>query len=166
MPLTGVHIHLMVNHAPVFGSLFALGLFVASYFYSPDVLRRTAFAFLIVTALAALIAYLTGDPAQHAIRGYPGVVRSMINEHEEMGEASFIVASIVGVLALIVVVRWRNGAIPRAATLVLLLGNVVVAGMMVYTALLGGQIRHTEIRTGATIDDAIRIEPPRQVRQP
>lgn len=160
MPLTGVHIHLLVNHAPVFGSLFGLALFIASYFYAPDVLRRTAFAVLIGTALAALVAFLTGDPAQHAIREFPGVVRSMINEHEEMGESSFIAASVVGVVALIVLVRWRNLPIPRAATLVLLLGNVVVAGMMVYTALLGGRIRHTEVRPGATIEDAIRIEAP------
>jgi glucan phosphoethanolaminetransferase (alkaline phosphatase superfamily) len=160
MPLTGVHIHLLVNHAPVFGSLFALGLFVASYFYAPEVLRRTAFAFLIVTAGAAVIAYVTGDPAKHAIRGIPGVVRSMIDEHEEMGESSFIVASIVGAIALIALIRWRVRPIPRAATLLLLVGNVVVAGMMAYTAWLGGRIRHTEVRSGATIEDAIRIEPP------
>ena len=160
MPLTGVHIHLLVNHAPVFGSLFALALFIASYFWAPDVLRRTAFVVLIFTALAAVVAFLTGDPAQHAIRGFPGVVRSMVRDHEEMGESSFIVASIVGVLALAALVRWRDRTVPRAATLVLLLGNVVVAGMMAYTALLGGRIRHTEVRSGATIQDAIRIEPP------
>lgn len=160
MPLTGVHIHLLVNHAPVFGSLFALGLFVASYFYAPEVLRRTAFAFLVVTAGAAVIAYLTGDPAQHALRGFPGVVRSMIDEHEEMGESSFIVASVVGVIALSALFRWRIRPIPRGATLLLLVGNVVVAGMMVYTAWLGGRIRHSEVRPGATIEDAIRIEPP------
>ena len=160
MPLTGVHIHLLVNHAPVFGSLFALALLVASYFYAPDVLRRTGFAVLIVTALAALIAFLTGDSAQHAIRGFPGVVRSMIDEHEEMGESSFIVASVVGALALIVLVWWRSRPIPRVATLVLLLGSVIVSGMMAYTALLGGRIRHSEVRTGTTIEDAIKVEPP------
>jgi hypothetical protein len=164
MPLTGVHIHLLANHAPVFGSLFALGLFVASYFYAPDVLRRTAFAFLIVTAGGAVIAYVTGDPARHAIRGFPGVVRAMMDEHEEMGESSFIVASIVGLLALVALLRWRTRAIPRAATLVLLVGNVVVAGMMAYTALLGGRIRHSEVRSGATIEDAIKIEPVPQRR--
>lgn len=162
MPLTPVHIHLLVNHGPVFGSLFALAVLIASYFWAPDVLRRTAFAVLIFTALAAIVAYLTGDPAQDAIRGFPGVVRSIVHDHEEMGESSFIVASIVGLVALIALVRWRNRPVPRAATLVLLFGNLVVAGMMAYTALLGGRIRHTEVRPGATIEDAIRIEPPRQ----
>lgn len=159
MQLTGVHIHLLVNHAPVFGSLFALALFIASYFWAPEVLRRTAFVVLIGTALAALAAYSTGDAAQHAIRGYPGVVRSIVNDHEEMGDSSFIVASVVGLAALIALVRWRSRPIPRAATLVLFIGSVVVSGMMAYTAYIGGQIRHTEVRPGATIQDALKVEP-------
>ena len=68
MPLTPVHIHLLVNHAPVFGSLFALALLIASYFWAPDVLRRTAFVVLIGTALAALVAYLTGEIGRASCR--------------------------------------------------------------------------------------------------
>ncbi|HSQ31865.1 MAG TPA: hypothetical protein VLN49_18530 [Gemmatimonadaceae bacterium] len=166
MPLTGVHIHLLVNHAPVLGSLFALALLVASFFWAPDVLRRTAFIVLIGTALAAVVADLTGDAAQDAIRGFPGVVRSMIHDHEEMGDASYIVAGIVGALALGALILWRNRAIPLGGALVLLLGNLIVSGMMVYTALLGGQIRHTEVRPGATPEDAVKIEAPRARRGP
>lgn len=44
----------------------AYGLFVASYFYAADVLRRTAFAFLIVTVLAGVIAFVTGWRASSA----------------------------------------------------------------------------------------------------
>ena len=166
MPLTGVHIHLLVNHAPVLGSLFALALLVASFLWAPDVLRRTAFVVLVGAALAAIAAYFSGEPAQHAIRGFPGVVRSLMHDHEEMGEASFIAASVVGVLAIGLLVVWRNRVIPVGATLLVLLGNVIVSGMMVYTALLGGQIRHTEVRPGATPDDAVKIEAPPARRGP
>lgn len=69
-------------------------------------------------------------------------------------------ASVVGAIALIARIHWRNRPIPRAATLLLLVGSAVVAGMMVYTAWLDGRIRHTEVRPGTTIEDAIRIEPP------
>ena len=40
--LTGVHLHLLVNHAPIFGALFAVCLFLASYVWAPDALRRSA----------------------------------------------------------------------------------------------------------------------------
>ena len=166
MPLTGVHIHLLVNHAPVLGSLFALALLAASFLWAPDVLRRTAFVVLIGTALAAIVAYLTGEPAQHAIRGFPGVVRSLMDDHEEMGEASFIAASVVGLLAIGALVVWRSRVVPVGATLLVLLGNVIVSGMMVYTALLGGRIRHTEVRPGATPNDAVKIEAPPVRRGP
>jgi hypothetical protein len=166
MPLTGVHIHLLVNHAPVLGSLFALALLVASFLWAPDVLRRTALVVLVGTALAAIVAFLSGEPAQHAVRGFPGVVRSLTHDHEEMGEASFIVASIVGLLAIGVLVVWRNRVVPLGATLLMLLGNLIVSGMMVYTALLGGQIRHTEVRPGATPEDAVKIEAPPARRGP
>lgn len=37
---TGAHFHLLVNHSPIFGSLFALALIIASYFTARDVLER------------------------------------------------------------------------------------------------------------------------------
>jgi hypothetical protein len=161
---SGVHLHLLVNHAPILGALFALALLVASFFFSPDVLRRTALVVLIGTALAAVAADLTGEPAEDAIRGFPGVQRALIHDHEELGEKAFILASALGVLALGALVRWRRVAIPRSATFVMLAGAALVSGMMAYTGLLGGRIRHTEVRPGATALDATVVEPPRAPR--
>ena len=80
---------------------------------------------------------------------------------EELADKSFLAAAVLGVLALGILVRWRTTEIPRGAALTALAGSFVVAGMMGYTGLLGGQIRHTEVRTGATAADAIIIEAPR-----
>jgi hypothetical protein len=161
---SGVHIHLLVNHAPILGAVFALALLVASLFYAPDALRRTAFVVLIVTGLAAAAANYTGEPAEDAIRGFPGVRRELIHDHEESGETAFIAAAVLGVLALGALVRWRRAPVPRGATVVLLLGTVLVSGMMAYTGLLGGRIRHTEVRPGTTSADAMTVEPPRARR--
>ena len=158
---SGVHVHLLVNHAPILGALFALALLVASFFFAPDVLRRTALVVLIGTAIAGVAADLTGDPAEDAIRGFPGVQRALIHEHEEMADKAYIVASVLGVLSLGALVKWRRVPIPRSATLVMLAGAVVVSGLMAYTGLLGGRIRHTEVRPGATPADAAVVEPPR-----
>lgn len=157
--LSGAHLHLLVNHGPILGLIFALALLVASYFWAPDVLRRTGYVVLIFSALAATTADLSGDPAVDAIRGFPGVKRELIHDHEEMGEKSFIAAAVVGVLALGALVRWRRAPIPGGAAAVMLVLTVIVAGMMAYTGLLGGRIRHTEVRPGATPADATVIEP-------
>jgi uncharacterized membrane protein len=163
---SGAHLHLIVNHAPIFGSLFALALLVASYFAASDVLRRTAFVVLIGTAIAGVAADLTGDPAKDAIRGFPGIRREVIQDHEEMGDKAYLVGGLVGVLALGALVRWRRKPVPGNATVVMLVGTVAVSGLMIYTGLLGGQVRHTEVRPGAVKADAMTIEPPRQRPRP
>jgi hypothetical protein len=157
---SGVHIHLLVNHAPVFGSLFGLALLVASLRFAPDAYRRAAFVVLIFTGIAAFIADQSGDPAEDAVRGLPGVRRELIHEHEDIADPAFIAAAVLGVIALGALVRWRREPIPRGATLVVTVGAAVVSGLMAYTALLGGKIRHTEVRPGAVKADAMTVEPP------
>ena len=163
---SGAHIHLLVNHVPILGALFALALFAGSFVWAPDVLRRTAFVVLIATAIASAVADLTGEPAEDAVRGLPGVRREAIHEHEEQAETAYVGAIALGVLAIGGVVRWRRTPVPRGATLVALVGTTALAGVMAYTGLLGGRIRHTEVRPGATPADAALVEPPRQGPRP
>jgi hypothetical protein len=158
---SGAHTHLLANHAPVFGVLFALALLASSLVWAPDVLRRTAFVVLVGTAVAAAVANYSGDPAEDAIRGFPGVRRELIHDHEEMGKVSFMAAGALGLLALGALWRWRRSPVPNVATGVVFLGAATVSAMLVYTALLGGRIRHTEVRPGASPADATVIEPPR-----
>lgn len=159
---TGAHLHLLVNHAPIFGSLFALLLLGASYFTSADVLRRAALVVLVVTALAGLAADLSGEAAEDAIRGLPGVRHDDIEAHQDMGKKAYILAGILGALALGALARWRRRPVPASATLVLVLATAFVGGAMVYTGFLGGRVRHTEVRPGATAADAMKVEPRRE----
>ena len=164
--LSGAHLHLLVNHAPIFGSIFALALLVASYFTSADVFRRTAFVVVILTAIAGAAADLSGKAAEDAVSGFPGIRRDVIHAHEQMGDKAYYLADILGVLALGALVRWRRRPVPASATLVSVLATAFVGGAFVYTGLLGGQVRHTEVRPGATKADAMIVEPPRQRRAP
>jgi hypothetical protein len=156
---SGAHLHLLVNHAPIFGSLFALVLFLASYFAAPETFRRTALVILVATALAGAAADLSGDAAKDAIRGFPGVKREIIQAHEKMGDKAYILGDILGVLALAALIFYRRRPISGAVTIVAVLATAFVGGAFVYTGLLGGQIRHTEVRPGATAADAQVIEP-------
>jgi hypothetical protein len=159
--MSGVHVHLLVNHAPILGAIFALALLVASFLWAPDALRRTALVVLVGVGLAGAAANFSGEPAEDAIRGFPGVQRALIHEHEEMGELSFYTAAALGVLALGALLRWRRVPVPPVAALGALAGAAVVSGMMAYTGLLGGRVRHNEVRTDATAADAMKIEPRR-----
>ncbi len=159
--ISGAHPHLLVNHVPIMGAFFALGLLAAAYFWAPDVLRRTAFVVLMVTALAAVASDLSGDPAVRAVRGLPGIRRDVIHTHEQLAGNAMIAAVVLGVLALAALVRWRRSAVPRSAGHLITLGALALSLLMAYVGLLGGRIRHTEVRPGAGLTDAVTIEPPR-----
>lgn len=161
---SGAHPHLLVNHIPILGSFFALLLLLASYRWAGDALRRTAFVVLVGTALAAAASDLSGDAAEDAIEHLPGVSRDLIHEHEEAAEQAYIAAGVAGVLALAGLVRFRRTPVPRGATTVALGGTVLVSALMGYTGLLGGRVRHTEVRPGATAG-ALRIERPDERRE-
>jgi uncharacterized membrane protein len=162
---SGAHLHLLVNHSPVFGTLFAFALLIASYFTSANVLRRTALVVLVCSAVAGAAADLSGQAAEDAVRGFPGVRREVIHAHEQMGDKAYYLGIALGILALIALIRWRRRPIPAGAALAAVLATAFVGGAFAYTALLGGQIRHTEVRPGATAADATVIEP-RPTRPP
>ena len=157
---SGAHAHLLVNHAPVMGALFALALLAASWLLSPDVLRRTAFVVLVGATLAASASDLTGESAESAVDGLPGVSRQVVHAHKDMAGKAYTIAIGVSVLAIGALVRWRRAPIPTGVATAMLLAAAFLSGAMGYTALLGGRVRHTEVRPGAVAADAMVAEPP------
>jgi hypothetical protein len=162
--LSGAHLHLLVNHAPIFGSIFALALLAASFLIAPDVLRRTALVFLVFTALAAAASDLSGDPAEDAVRGLPGVRRADIHAHTQMAGKAYTIAIVTGVLALGALVGRRRKPIPAGATIALVLLTAFLSGAMGYTGFLGGRVRHSEVRPGSTPADAMAVDTTRPRR--
>lgn len=108
---------------------------------------------LVLAVLVALIAipvYLTGEPAEELVEDVPGVSESIMEQHEESAEISFILMEVTGALALIsiIVLAYSEKFGRRLCTLTLLM-LVISGGFMVWTANLGGKINHPEIRSGS-----------------
>lgn len=161
--MSGVHLHLLVNHAPILGAYFAVLLLLASYRWAPDTLARTALVVLVGVALAAAASNYSGEAAEDAVRRLPGVQRAIVHDHEEMGEWAFRAAVLVGIAAIVALARTRRTVLPGGVRAGFTVAAIVVGGFMGYVGLLGGRIRHTEVRPGATAADAAVVEslPPR-----
>ena len=148
MNLNAPHLHLLVNHAPVFASVFAALLLLWALVRRTAEARRIALAGVVVVGLATLPAYYTGEPAEHAVGHEQGVERKRIHEHEEAAEWGLIGASIAGVIALGSLVAFRRREPPVAAIVIVLLLDLWVVAIFTRVATLGGEIRHPEIRAG------------------
>lgn len=146
---TSVHLHLALNHLPIIATTLGLVLMVTAAWRRDDYLARVSFAFLAGSALSALPTYLSGESAEGAVERLPGVTEALIDTHSDIAIIAAIVVGVLGAFALWALWRYRRPAIlPRIIVLVALSGALVGSGLMAYAGLLGGQIRHTEVRPG------------------
>jgi hypothetical protein len=145
------HVHLLVNHLPIFGSFFALPvLALAGMLPRPRVVLAIATGFAVVTAVGAFAADQSGEGAEEVVEDLPRASEAALEEHEERAEVAVASAALTAVLA-VGALGWglRRGESPRAAVGVTLVAGVVTAGAMAWTGWAGGQIAHDEIRAGA-----------------
>lgn len=150
--MNAVHIHLLLNHLPVIGSLIGVALLVVALLRRDSGLAKVTLGLFVALAGIALVVFLTGEPAEELVEGLAGVSESILEAHEEAAVVATVAIGVLGVAALGLLVMFRQRRLPRWATLATLVAALLVAGVMGWTANLGGQIRHTEIRPSAAAD--------------
>lgn len=75
----------------------------------------------------------------------------LIEQHEEAAGVALGGVLAVGVVALAGLIWFRGQRLmPAWFGVITLMGALVVSGLMAWTANLGGQVRHTEIRSAAS----------------
>jgi hypothetical protein len=154
--MNSAHLHLLFNHAPILGSAFGLVLIAWGLLRRSDPVARVGLATLVLAALIAIPAYLTGGAAEYLVEDLPGISEASIHTHEEAAMISSYTLWALGAACAWILWRYRRigMSVPLRYTRFALVGAVVVAGLMSWTSLLGGVIRHTEIR-GDAVDRAV-----------
>lgn len=144
------HAHLLLNHFPVIGTAFAFVLLLVAVLGKNAILRNAGLTAFVVIALITLPVYFTGEPAEKVVKEMPGVTEAAIEQHEDAALVSLIAVEVLGILAAAsIVLLDRSPATARRLVGVCLALSIVAGGSLAYTANAGGQIRHTEIRSGA-----------------
>lgn len=144
--MTLAHLHLVLNHVPVIGSLIALGvLLLALVRRSPD-LRRAGLEIFSVAGLLTLPVYLSGVGAQREIADGTGAAVEMIRAHHDAALAGSLAMLVSGMLAWVGLWQTRRTGRPAPGVLaaVLLLGAAALA-LMGRAANAGALIRHPEV---------------------
>ncbi len=145
--MNATHLHLLLNHVPVLGTAFGLLLLTLALWKHSDDLKRAALGLFVISALAAIPTYVTGEPAEDTVKSLPGVGHSLIERHEDAAAVALggVLALGIAALAGLTVFR-RQRPVPPWFCMMTLVGGLLVSGVMGWTGSLGGQIRHSEIR--------------------
>jgi len=151
MDFSTVHIHLAINHSPLYAELFALCLILFGLIKRRREFVTAAFVVAIIAALCGIAADLTGDgAAEFMTKAKPpiaGVDTTLIHEHDLA--ASFFVGGscITGVIAIVALfIGHRRGTRPRWLEVVIAVLIAWSLSIAARTAFLGGRIHHPEVR--------------------
>lgn len=148
--MDSTHLHLILNHFPIIGTLIGTGVMAYGYFIQSEPTRKAALLTWVAMALVAIPVFLTGEPAEESVEGLAGVSEALIESHEEAAELAIWVMEALGLLSLIALfVGGKNEKTGKTMTAIAFALSLVTFGLMARTGYLGGQIRHTEIRSGA-----------------
>jgi len=148
--MSGVHVHLLLNHVPILGTLFALALLAYGAWRGSRDLLRVSWTAFVALWLIAIPVFKSGEPAEDAVAKRPEVSQQLIDDHEHLAKRAM--ASNTLLVAVSVVALWSTRGGRTAPGWLLgasLLAAAVTFGLMAGTGNLGGQIRHAEVRPGA-----------------
>ena len=140
------HVHLLLNHSPIIGTLLGGSIMLWGILRNQRTIQAVAAVVVIAISIMAIPVHLTGEPAEERVEHLPGVSEPIIEEHEEASELAIWVMAAAGLASLAALLlrnRSDSKAPFRIATVLTLVAFVAMARM----GYLGGQIRHTELRT-------------------
>jgi uncharacterized membrane protein len=140
-------IHLAMTHIPVILSLTGLVILVIALIRKNYMATRISFYILIAAGLFSFPVFFSGEGAEEVIEHFPGVSGSAIERHEGLANTSLWIIIATAILALAGLFGFANKSVFRMIKLFVLFFALLSSAFMGFTAHLGGQIRHTEIRT-------------------
>ena len=136
----------MFTHVPVIGIGAIIAFLLVGMFRGSREIEWASLEMFVALAVLSIVVYLTGSPANHQMRDLPGISREVIHRHSTAADFAFWSLEALGALSLTALFRFRStAAVPVRIVAVLLALAFVVLLLMIWTANLGGKIRHPEI---------------------
>lgn len=153
--MDAAHVHLMLNHVPVLGSVFAAAILAAGLLRADESWQRLALWTLLATGIVGVVVYLTGEAAEELVEGAPGFSHDAVERHEEIAAWAMYLGGAAAASALGALVYFRSRVLSRRTAVGLFVLNLALVGVMAWTANSGGKVNHPELRggTAATATD-------------
>lgn len=148
--MNAAQLHLILNHVPIVGLLFALGFTAYGWWRRDASLINAGKWAIIIAVLLTIPTFLSGEPAEELVEHQAGVSHDIIHEHEEAAELAFILMLILGGLTFF---SWWRQRASRLWTTIVLGAGLLVFIMMARVGHLGGQIQHPELQEASELHE-------------
>jgi len=143
------HEHMILNHFPTVGLVFALAFYIIALVTKNIVMTRATLVVFVICGILGVPTYVSGAASMWALTdpGVPGISKAMINVHRDMALLTLFGLAFTGVAAWIELWRFRHLRRFSDWSLYLVLAFAVITlAVGAETGHLGGQINHPEIR--------------------
>lgn len=143
------HVHLLVNHFPIIVPIIGLLVMLGGLYFRSESIKRTAYVIFIVGAMLTIPAFVTGEGAEDIVKQIQGIDKIFIEPHEEVAETFAVLSYVLGGISVFGL--WANikqKSSSNALIIITILFSLIVLFFAAKTGTTGGEIRHTEIRTG------------------
>lgn len=150
--MNDAHLHMVVNHFPIIGTIFGFGILIIGLVLKNKVLINTSYVLFIVSGIFGAISMGTGEGAEELVEDMPNIGKQIIHEHEELAEKIAILLYVLSGLSLAgLFLNFKNHS--KAKLLSFLTLIIATAGLFLaqQVGTSGGEIRHTEIRPNANV---------------
>lgn len=151
--MSAVQLHLAVVHLPVVLCPLAAALLIYAMLQKKrgDAFLKLGWILLLVSAAGSLTAYYSGPSAfeqlNEQMTGSVGTIKDLVEDHAVLGRTAFVGMVLVGVLAIQGLLQFAQGEQPaRWLRVTILMGALVLSYVLIWSAHLGGQVGHPEIR--------------------
>lgn len=151
MVINAAQLHLILNHLPVIGLMWSVGLLLVAMLSRSRDIKVVALGSTVIAGLLAIPAFKSGEGSEEFLEGLEGsqAAEAWVEEHEDaakfaLGFSLVLAAGAAGALLL----RNRGDVFFDRSVRGVFLGAVFVLTILGKTAHEGGKIRHPEIRNG------------------
>jgi uncharacterized membrane protein len=164
-PQVWSHVHIILNHLPTVGFVFALCFYIAGLAMDNVVMKRSGLVLFVICAILGVPTFVTGNASMWALTDPPvtGISKAVINAHRDFALYSLFGLAFTGVTAWIQLWRFRHlGRFSNGALYVVLAFAVITLGILAETGHRGGQIDHAEIRVAGDVlptDPTVGLSP-------
>jgi uncharacterized membrane protein len=153
--MNNAHLHLVFNHLPIIFPIVGIIVLFIGIFIKSEVSKRNSYLIFILGAIASVAAMATGEGAEETVEKLAGISENLIKTHEEAAELFAGLSYVLGVTSLLsLIISFKNASLSKFSPFVVLIMALITLFFAQKAGNTGGEIRHSEIRNGATVQNA------------